>query len=97
MHVISAVHRRGEHVANLHRIGSEIHLEHLVARKWMTRALIHEHLGPALEILGFLTTRVPRDDTTNRRFIERLGFEKTWSDDQFDYYMLGSLPFSRTS
>ena len=98
-HVVTAVHHRGEHVADLHRIGAEIHLEHKVDRPWMTRALIHQHLAPALDRLGFLTTRVPADGSEqahrSRWFIERLGFERTWGDEQFDYFMLGELPFKR--
>jgi hypothetical protein len=74
--------------------GTEIHVEFTGAGR-LTRRAAREFLGGLMRELGFLTTRVPRDDQVNARFVERMGFERTWEDDRFVYYMLTELPFSR--
>jgi hypothetical protein len=38
---------------------------------------------------------VPLLDDTSRRFVQRIGFEQTWSDEDYDYFMLTALPFGK--
>lgn len=61
----------------------------------ITRRTLREYLGPLLEKLGMLTTRVPAEDTVSRRFVERLGFEFTGESDGMRHYMLHKVPFQR--
>lgn len=76
--------------------GTEIHFavnpgfRHRVFR----RHRIAEFLRPLFEEHGFLTTRRHRS-TGDNAFIERLGFEKTRSENDIDHYMLSALPFER--
>ena len=89
--------RGGKAVARLIRMGSEVHFEihpehrHRVIYRHVTR----EFLRPVFEEHGFLTTRTHPRDFKSQAFIERLGFERTWSDENFDYYMLTALPFGK--
>ena len=68
--------------------GSEIHVA--LSEEWkgraLTRSRIREFLRQLAEPHGFLTTRVEshRDDS----FVRRIGFKPTWSDGQFNFYML---------
>ena len=59
------------------------------------RGLIREFVKPLIETRGYLTTRVLHEKSFQTAFIERIGFRRTWSDDQFSYFYLGSLPFER--
>lgn len=78
--------------------GQEIHF--IVAPAWRVR-LIQRHktrafLAPLLEQAGgMLTTRILRGMDGPTRFVERIGFQKTWSDEKFDFYALCSAPFQR--
>ena len=74
--------------------GTEIHVE-FTRPGVINRGRVREFLGPLLERQGYLTTRVPGGDS-RARFVTRLGFRPTWSDDEFSYYMLTELPFSRS-
>lgn len=76
------------------RRGVEIHV-HFTRTGVITRRKVREFLAPMLDELGFLTTRTPRADERSRRFVTRLGFKHTWSDDNFDYHSLTALPFSK--
>jgi hypothetical protein len=40
-----------------------------------------------------LTTRVPIGDEANERFNRVFGFERTWSDERFHYFVMAELPF----
>jgi GNAT superfamily N-acetyltransferase len=77
--------------------GFEIHFA--AAPAWrgrlISRRTLREFLGPLFNRLGFLTTRVLRGDEGRGRFIERLGFQLTRSDETTHYYMLSAVPFSR--
>ena len=64
-----------------------------VALNWRRGA--REVLGRLLEEHTFLTTRVESMDEINSKFVERVGFKKTWSDNQFNYFMLARVPFQR--
>lgn len=77
--------------------GTEIHFaiapahRRRLIRKENTRAF----LAPLIERRGFLTTRLKVEHAAERRFVERIGFVPTWSDGQFQYYLLDRLPFER--
>jgi hypothetical protein len=89
--------RAGQAVARLMHAGAEVHFEvhpehrHRVIYRGVTR----EFLRPLFEQHGFLTTKVPLLDDTSRRFVQRIGFELTWSDEDYDYFMLTALPFGK--
>lgn len=74
--------------------GYELHVT-LHRQGVITRRTLREYLGPLLEKLGLLTTRVPVDDFTSRRFVERLGFEFTGEQDGMRHYLLHKVPFQR--
>lgn len=79
--------------------GSEIHfyvIPEFRGRLAHLRRRAAEYFGPMLERHGFLTTRVLLERDVERRFVERVGFKPTWSDGQFQYYMLGRQPFARS-
>ena len=59
----------------------------------LRRAEMREFLRPMFNKHGYLTTRVPVNDTANQRFNRVFGFTKTWSDGVFNYYILTALPF----
>lgn len=61
----------------------------------ITRRTLREYLGPLLERLGMLTTRVPAEDAAGRRFVERLGFEFTGEEGGMRHYLLHKVPFQR--
>lgn len=44
---------------------------------------------------GMLTTRVLLEHTGAIRFVTRLGFFATWSDERFQYFAMTDPPFSR--
>ena len=80
--------------------GTEVH--YVAAPEWRQgrlskRRIIREFLAVLLakSPLGFLTTRAHATNTTARDFVERVGFKPTWSDGDINFYMLGSLPFSK--
>ena len=61
----------------------------------LRRAEMRAFLRPLFERHGFLTTRVVHDDLANQRFNKAFGFERTWSDDRFHYFLMAELPFGR--
>lgn len=77
--------------------GTEIHFAATPALRGLvvTRKRLADYLGPLLERRGFLTTRVA--DGSDADFIERLGFEPTWSEPGTRYYMLCDVPFKRAA
>lgn len=87
----------GEHVCTAVMSGSEIHFaikpEH--QRKLIRKENTAGFLKPLLERHGYLTTRVLLTSKAAQRFVERLGFEPTWADAQFQYYLMNTLPFTR--
>lgn len=74
--------------------GTEIHVEFGPGLRF-TRASVREFLAPLLAREGLLTTRTEHEDQRHRLFVIRLGFRKTWSDDQYDYYAMTELPFGK--
>ena len=77
--------------------GTEIHfaLDENKRLKAMRRAPMREAIKPILDRFGFLTTRILIGHVDQARFVTRVGFEKTWSDGRFDYYLLANLPYER--
>ena len=76
--------------------GTEFHC-HMTESFRLNRASMREFLRPLFDRHGFLTTRVEHNDTANQRLNKMFGFERTWSDDRFHYFMLTELPFERKS
>lgn len=91
------VYLNGEHVASAITKGTEIHIA--LVPDWRpqgsARRLIRSFLAPLLERSGYLTTRVRKERASEIEFVTRVGFRPTWMDEQFQYFMLGRLPFER--
>lgn len=87
----------GQHVATAVVKGTEIHFALVPGKRppGSARGAVRAFLSPLLDKHGFLTTRVQHHRLDQKRFVERVGFRPTWRDDQFDYYLLGALPFTR--
>ena len=85
------------HVCTAILKGNEIHfgIKKEFRKKLIQRKRTREYLQPLLERKTFLTTRIVLKDLYKQRFVERLGFRKTWADDIFNYYMMTKLPFER--
>lgn len=88
----------GEHVATAIIKGTEIHFAIVPSwrRRVITRRRAKDFLNPLLERRGYLTTRVLLSSEEKKRFVERIGFTPTWSDQYFQYYLLGHSPFARS-
>lgn len=86
-----------EHVCTAILKGNEIHFgivrEH--RKKVIQRKRTREFIQPLLDRKSFLTTRIILKDSFKQKFVERIGFTKTWSDETFQYYILTKLPFQR--
>ncbi len=87
------------HVCTALMKGSEIHFAIVAEHRLRTvlRMRAREFLAPLFDRYGFLTTRVALGRSAEQRFVLRMGFEPTWSDHKFEYYLLAELPFSRKS
>jgi hypothetical protein len=85
-------HQDGELVGAAMMKGSEFHCITTPAFK-LRRKAMREFLEPLFMRHGMLTTRVHHNDIANQRFNAAFGFRRTWSDDQFHYYMMADLPF----
>ena len=72
--------------------GSEFHFLPTPDFK-LDRKAMRAQLAPLFERHGFLTTRVAHGDTANQRFNRLFGFEPTWADATFQYFMMTKLPF----
>ena len=85
------------HVATAILKGNEIHfgIKPEYRKKLIQRKRTREYLRPLLERKSFLTTRVVLKDLVKQKFVERLGFKPTWSDELFQYFILTKLPFER--
>ena len=89
--------RDGRVVARLLHRGSEVHFEisPSFGRQVIYRNVAREFLKSVFDEHGFLTTKVTTPDERSRRFVERFGFKHTWSDMDYDYFMLTALPFEK--
>jgi hypothetical protein len=87
----------GVHVCTALMKGSEIHFAIVAEHRLRTvlRSRTREFLAPLFERYGFLTTRVALGRKAEQRFVQRMGFEPTWADHKFEYYLLAELPFER--
>lgn len=87
-----------EHVGSAIVNGNEIHFALVPGQRpaGCVRGAIQAFIQPLLTLNGFLTTRVRLGQAKEKRFVERVGFRPTWNDDQFQYYLLGRLPFARS-
>ena len=88
----------GHHAATAVLKGTEIHFAIVpeFRRRLINRSNTREFLRPMFEKHGFLTTRIEQGRTAQQGFVKRIGFEPTWSDGQFQYFILADLPFERT-
>lgn len=87
----------GVQVASILKHGTEVHfaIDKKFRGKTINRRRTREFIKPLFDEQGFLTTKLLHDRKGQQRFIERIGFKKTWSDDRFNYFMLTELPFER--
>jgi len=93
-------HEEGGQVAAIAAVnGFEIHFA--VNPSWRGRLLFRERIRnfmrPLFEDRGFLTTRIvcDEDKLKNARFVERLGFKHTHTENGVAHFMLSELPYSR--
>lgn len=80
-------------------LGNEAHF--LVAPAWrrrlITRSRAREFIVELLRLCGgMITTRILHGSSGPEEFVKRLGFEKTWSDEQFNYFALCKAPYERS-
>ena len=87
----------GQHAATVIAKGTEIHIAVVEGYrpKSSQRRVIHGFLKPLFDRHAFLTTRVPHHRLKQKKFVQRVGFKPTWKDENFEYYMLASMPFER--
>jgi hypothetical protein len=87
----------GQHAATVIAKGTEIHIAVVEGYrpKSSQRRVINGFLKPLFERHEFLTTRVPHHRLKQKKFVQRVGFKPTWKDENFEYYMLASMPFER--
>ncbi len=86
-----------QHAATVIAKGSEVHIAVVAGYKPKAcqRRAIKGFLKPLFDQYGFVTTRVPHHRLVQKRFVERVGFRSTWKDENFEYYLLASMPFER--
>ena len=87
----------GQHAATVIAKGTEIHIALVkdYQPKACQRRAIKGFLRPLFDRHEFLTTRVPHHRLKQKKFVQRVGFKPTWKDENFEYYMLASMPFER--
>lgn len=87
----------GIHAATVIAKGTEIHIATVEGYrpKSSQRRVIHGFLKPLFDRHGFITTRVLHHRLKQKKFVQRVGFKPTWKDENFEYYMLASMPFER--
>lgn len=86
--------RNGEDVAIVVTRGCEIHFFSLTPGRAMSRKNTLEFLKPLYDAWGYVTTRVPLEETCHK-LREKLGFSYMWSDDLFSYWCMTELPFAK--
>lgn len=94
---VISVEADGQHAATVIAKGSEVHIAVAVGYKPKAcqRRAIKSFLQPLFNQYGFVTTRIPHHRLAQKKFVERVGFKPTWKDDNFEYYLLASMPFER--
>lgn len=90
---LEEMYSEGAHIFTKIVKGTEIHVEPHGSRR-ILRSTFQAAFGPIIDEYGYATTRVPHgfDD----RFTRRIGFEETWRDEQFVYFILDHVPFVRS-
>ena len=91
---VQIAQRDGKDVAIVVTRGTEIHFVSLHEKHAMTRKNTLAFLEPIYREWGFVTTRVPIAET-NDRLRDVLGFRYQWRDENFRYFTLTQLPFSK--
>lgn len=91
---VQIAQRDGKDVAIVVSRGTEIHFVSLHEKHAMTRKNTLAFLEPIYREWGFVTTRVPQLET-NHRLREILGFQLQWRDENFSYWSMTKLPFSK--
>lgn len=84
-----------KHAGTLIVRGMEVHFAFTERPTICVRRVGREMLAPVLDRFGMLTTKVPKDMIASKRFVQRVGFKPTWQDEDFDYYLLTTLPWER--
>lgn len=77
-------------------MGTEVHFRATDARKAIQRGALRQFAEELLEEFGMLTTRAEIADEANQRFIQKMGFTQTWTDETYKFYLMTALPFERT-
>lgn len=87
----------GQHIGTLLVKGMEVHFGLLPGEtpKACVRRPVREMLAPAFSRFDMLTTRVPHGMQAEKRFVQRVGFQPSWRDDNFEYFVLSELPWER--
>ena len=87
----------GQHAAIVIAKGTEIHIAFVEGYrpKACQRRTYKGFLKPLFDRHGYITTRVPHHRLKQKKFVQRVGFKPTWKDENFEYYMLASMPFER--
>ena len=91
---VHTAQRAGVDVAFVLTRGPEIHMLSIVGPRAMSRRNIVQYLCPIIEEHGYASTRVPIAET-DHRLREALGFQQSWADHQYTYWMLTSCPYER--
>ena len=68
--------------------GNEFHCKALPNFDPKRRDKVREAFAPYIAREGYITTRLEHGDTANRRFNRLFGFEPTWSDERYTYFVL---------
>jgi hypothetical protein len=89
--------RDGKPVALILTKNFEIHLVPLVEKgMMMSRKNIIETVTRLLKQHGLVMTRYPiQAQQDELKLVQKLGFKKSWQDQQFSYWALDHLPFQK--
>lgn len=95
--VFEAIDTDGELIGTVIAKGTEVHIcvKPSCRKLKITRRNVKQLIWPIYDRMGFLTTRVNVGDDDRRRFVEKFGFQETWADDRFAYYMMTEKPYEK--
>lgn len=88
------VFRAGREVGLFLYRGTEAHFMSFDEKHAISRKNATHHLSKIFDEYGFVTTRVPIEET-DHRLREILGFQFQWSDEKFTYWILTQLPWGK--
>jgi len=91
------VYRQGQRVGFFCVQGNEIHCHRLDSAQghWLTRQDLERLTAPLFAQFGHLTTKVRQGNAAGHRFVTRLGFHATGSDNDNIYYRAERLHHAR--